>query len=170
MGPSSPLTYRALTMLAIGLGRRLCASTCLPAVPLICDSATFMPVGKVAQTIIKSIRKRFLRTSGSLKDASTWLMLDTRPLEPCSHHRCPILSKRVGVSQPKVSDGTQRKLIDIRPESPEEPFNLRHSSARNVIERILGVVKNRFKILDRGCSFDIHIQSGVVLALCTLPN
>jgi len=76
----------------------------------------------------------------------------------------------VGASQPKVSDGTQRKLIDIRPESPEELFNLRHSSARNVIERIFGVVKNRFKILDRGCNFDIHILSGVVLALCALHN
>ena len=61
-------------------------------------------------------------------------------------------------------------MIDIRPESPEELFNLRHSSIRNVIERIFRVVKNRFKILDRGCNFDIHVQSGVVLALCALRN
>ena len=35
---------------------------------------------------------------------------------------------------------------------------------------MLGVVKNRFKILDRGCNFDIHVQSGVVLELCALHN
>jgi len=66
--------------------KKTLSSTCLPAVPLICDSARFTPVERVAQTIIESIRKRLLRTSGSLKDASTWLMLDNRPLEPCSHH------------------------------------------------------------------------------------
>ena len=33
------------------------------------------------------------------------------------------------------------------PQSAEELFNLRHSQLRNVIERIFGVMKARYKIL-----------------------
>ena len=59
---------------------------------------------------------------------------------------------------------------NLKPQSPTELFNLRHSSARNVIERIFGVIKNKFKILDRGCWFDIQTQAAVVLSLCALHN
>src|ERR1700690_2668566 len=37
--------------------------------------------------------------------------------------------------------------IIYRPENPKELFNLRHASARKVIERIFGVLKRRFRIL-----------------------
>jgi hypothetical protein len=36
---------------------------------------------------------------------------------------------------------------DLRPQNKEELYNLRHSSLRNVIERIFGVLKKRFPIL-----------------------
>jgi DDE superfamily endonuclease len=36
-----------------------------------------------------------------------------------------------------------------RPQNPKELFNLRHASLRNVIERIFGVLKNRFVILQK---------------------
>jgi hypothetical protein len=37
-------------------------------------------------------------------------------------------------------------MMMIRPETKEKLFNLRHSSARNVIERIFGVVQKKFKV------------------------
>jgi len=65
----------------------------------------------------------------------------------------------------------QKGLITLcRPETPEELFNLRRCSARNVIEPIFGVVKARSKILERGCIFNIQLQTFVVLAFCALRN
>jgi hypothetical protein len=41
----------------------------------------------------------------------------------------------------------EQRLAGQTPENAKELFNLRHSSLRNVIERIFGVVKRKFKIL-----------------------
>jgi hypothetical protein len=57
-----------------------------------------------------------------------------------------------------------------RPQSKEELFNLRHSKLRNVIERIFGVLKNRFKILTRPRAFKMISQVRVVSALCVFHN
>ena len=38
-----------------------------------------------------------------------------------------------------------------RPQNKYELFNLRHAQARNIIERIFGVLKNRFQILRLAC-------------------
>ena len=53
-----------------------------------------------------------------------------------------------------------------RPRTKEELFNLRHSSLRNVIERIFGVIKKRFPILVVMKSFDFRFQCDMVV--CTL--
>ena len=34
-----------------------------------------------------------------------------------------------------------------RPQTPQELFNLRHASLRNIIERLFGELKRKFKIL-----------------------
>ena len=57
-----------------------------------------------------------------------------------------------------------------RPENAHELFNLRHSSLRNIIERIFGVVKRKFKILGQVPEYSIDTQVDLVLALCGLYN
>ena len=52
-----------------------------------------------------------------------------------------------------------------RPQNAEELFNLRHASARNVIERIFGVLKWRFRILVYPPQFDMEIQARLPPAL-----
>lgn len=52
----------------------------------------------------------------------------------------------------------------------EELFNLRHASARNVIERIFGVLKRRFRILLISPEYGMEIQARVPAALCAIHN
>lgn len=57
-----------------------------------------------------------------------------------------------------------------RPSNKEELFNLRHAQLRNVIERIFGVLKRKFKILQRPPEFTIRQQVQLVLALTAVHN
>jgi hypothetical protein len=57
-----------------------------------------------------------------------------------------------------------------RPKNKEELFNLRHASARNVIERSFGVTKNRFNILDQPPRYLMLVQTYILSALCALHN
>jgi hypothetical protein len=57
-----------------------------------------------------------------------------------------------------------------RPQNKEELFNLCHAQARNVIERIFGVLKKRFRILLIGPEYDMTIQAQIPAALCALHN
>lgn len=52
----------------------------------------------------------------------------------------------------------------------EELFNLRHASARNVIERIFGVLKWRFRILVHAPQFNMDTQTRLPPALAALHN
>jgi hypothetical protein len=56
------------------------------------------------------------------------------------------------------------------PENKEELFNLRHASARNVIERIFGILKRRFRILVLPPEYSMEIQARIPAALCALHN
>jgi DDE superfamily endonuclease len=56
------------------------------------------------------------------------------------------------------------------PENPKELWNLRHASLRNVIERIFGVLKKRFPILDTSRRFPLATQFRLVHALCAVHN
>lgn len=58
----------------------------------------------------------------------------------------------------------------VRPSNPQELFNLRHASARNVIERIFGILKRRFRILLLAPEYDMEIQARIPPALCALHN
>jgi hypothetical protein len=57
-----------------------------------------------------------------------------------------------------------------RPQNAKELFNLRHARLRNIIERIFGVIKKRFKILTLPRAFKLEAQAQVVRALCVLHN
>jgi len=57
-----------------------------------------------------------------------------------------------------------------RPQNAEELFNLRHASARNIIERVFGVLKWRFCILVHTPQFKMDIQTCLPPALAALHN
>lgn len=52
----------------------------------------------------------------------------------------------------------------------KELFNLRHSSARNVIERTFGLLKMRWAILRSNSYFDLKNQIRIIHACCKLHN
>ncbi|KAL0357631.1 UNVERIFIED_CONTAM: hypothetical protein Scaly_1448800 [Sesamum calycinum] len=62
---------------------------------------------------------------------------------------------------------------DLNPGGPqniEELFNLKHSSARNVIERTFGLLKVRWGILRSQSFYPIDVQSKIIIAYCLLHN
>jgi len=59
---------------------------------------------------------------------------------------------------------------DQRPQSKEELFNLRHSSLRNVIERIFGVMKKRFPLLQCMHSYPFKFQCKLIKVCALLHN
>ena len=64
----------------------------------------------------------------------------------------------------------EQQLAGRKPENSKELFNLRHSSLRNVIERIFGVVKRKYQILRTPSEYSIATQNRIILACCTLHN
>ena len=69
-----------------------------------------------------------------------------------------------------ISTTTCFILIFNRPSNKEELFNLCHASARNVIERIFGVLKHRFRILLFCPTFSLNVQAQIPAALCSIHN
>jgi hypothetical protein len=58
-----------------------------------------------------------------------------------------------------------------KPENAKELFNLRHSSLRNIIERIFGVLKRQWQILaGKGCEYSIDTQVDLFCSLIGLFN
>ena len=57
-----------------------------------------------------------------------------------------------------------------RPQNAKELFNLRHASLRNVIERIFGVIKRKYKILNTPPEYSIDTQSDLILGIAALHN
>lgn len=58
----------------------------------------------------------------------------------------------------------------MRPTDEKELFNLRYSLLRNIVERVFGVLKNRFYILEKRIKYSIYIQIQLVYALIALYN
>lgn len=61
-------------------------------------------------------------------------------------------------------------MFFFRPANRKELFNLRHAQARNVVERIFGVIKGRWEILTRPPEYDMDVQARVLPALAALHN
>jgi DDE superfamily endonuclease len=64
----------------------------------------------------------------------------------------------------------EQRLAGQTPENAKELFNLRHASLRNVIERIFGVIKRKFKILSSAAEYSVDSQIHLVIALTGLAN
>jgi len=60
--------------------------------------------------------------------------------------------------------------FDYRPADTDELFNLRHASARNVIEQIFGVLKRCFRILVYAAEIDMDLQAHIPAALAAIHN
>ncbi|KAL0560849.1 hypothetical protein IC582_001263 [Cucumis melo] len=56
------------------------------------------------------------------------------------------------------------------PKYPKELFNMRHSSARNVVERAFGSLKGWWAILRRRSYYLVDIQCKIITACCLLHN
>ena len=56
------------------------------------------------------------------------------------------------------------------PANPEELFNLHHAMARNIVERIFGILKNRFGILRCNPNLDVDVQAKIAPALAAIHN
>ncbi|KAL5553402.1 hypothetical protein UlMin_040803 [Ulmus minor] len=54
--------------------------------------------------------------------------------------------------------------------TPQEFFNLKHSSARNIVERAFGLLKGRWAIFRGRSYYLIKIQCRIILACCLLHN
>ena len=61
-------------------------------------------------------------------------------------------------------------LANQRPQNAKELYNYRHSSLRNVIERIFGIVKKRFPILVNMKSYSFPFQCDLVMCAMMLHN
>ena len=61
-------------------------------------------------------------------------------------------------------------LHDERPQTAKELFNLRHSSLRNAVERIFGVVKKRFPCLDHMSAYPYSTQIKLIMCAVMLHN
>jgi hypothetical protein len=61
-------------------------------------------------------------------------------------------------------------MFDYRPTNADELFNLRHAMARNVIERIFGVLKRCFRILVYPAEIDMDLQARIPAALAAIHN
>jgi hypothetical protein len=59
---------------------------------------------------------------------------------------------------------------ECSPQNAKELFNLRHSSLRNAIERIFGVLKKRFRVLTHQLEYPYEIQVRLVKVICCLHN
>ncbi|XP_057764994.1 uncharacterized protein LOC130985849 [Salvia miltiorrhiza] len=57
-----------------------------------------------------------------------------------------------------------------RPQNAQELFNLRHSKARNIIERSFGVMKMRWGILRSTSYYPIVIQNRIIMACFIINN
>ncbi|CAL1389253.1 unnamed protein product [Linum trigynum] len=57
-----------------------------------------------------------------------------------------------------------------QPETAEEYYNMKHASARNVIERIFGILKMRFAILRNDTWFSPKEVTRIVIACCIIHN
>jgi len=64
----------------------------------------------------------------------------------------------------------EQSFARLHPQIKEELFNLRHAQLRNVIERLFGVLRRRFHILNLRPEYDLAIQAQLVLVVCALHN
>jgi hypothetical protein len=66
--------------------------------------------------------------------------------------------------------GQKYHISEWQPIGSKEVFNYAHSSLRNVIERLFGVLKMKWRVLLSLPSFSLTKQSKIIIACMTLHN
>jgi hypothetical protein len=61
-------------------------------------------------------------------------------------------------------------IFNFSPENKEELYNLWHSSAQNIVEKVFGVLKKRWNILVRPLQFSMEIQVEIPPGLAVTHN
>ncbi|KAH6829482.1 nuclease HARBI1-like protein [Perilla frutescens var. hirtella] len=87
-------------------------------------------------------------------------------LVDCGFAKCKFLTPLRGIRYHLKDFGGQV----CHPRNVSELFNLRHASLRNVIERIFGVFKSRFKIFKTAPPFLFQTEAELILACAGLHN
>jgi hypothetical protein len=137
---------------------------------------TVSVVGKALRPMHEFGIMRVWETSKFQKEDTIWPMLDFRHTRSSLFHTrgCAIilLSGAVQISGKDlhISYWNQLNGTNSRPQNKEELFNLRHSSARNAIERIFGVLKRRFRILLLAPEYSLEVQARIPAALAAVHN
>jgi len=57
-----------------------------------------------------------------------------------------------------------------KPRTSQEYFNMKHSAARNVIERCFGLLKMRWAILRNSSFYEAETHANIISACCLLHN
>lgn len=57
-----------------------------------------------------------------------------------------------------------------QPTTAKEFYNMKHSSARNVIERCFGILKARWGILKDNSYYSVELKIKIIMACCLLHN
>jgi hypothetical protein len=70
----------------------------------------------------------------------------------------------------RVISASPSHIFLSSPQNARELFNLRHAALRNIIERIFGVMKRRWRLLQFPPEYDMDIQARIPAALCALHN
>ncbi|ESK81843.1 hypothetical protein Moror_9634, partial [Moniliophthora roreri MCA 2997] len=56
------------------------------------------------------------------------------------------------------------------PKDHEELFNLQHAQARNVVEHIFGIFKQRFSLMEAAPEYSQKTQAQLIAAFCAIHN
>jgi hypothetical protein len=92
------------------------------------------------------------RNGGTLRSGKDWR----------TYHLLHASIHLTSVSAVYTADRLVRDLSEL--------FNLRHAQARNAVERVFGVMKKRFKVLDDPMHYSIGVQAQLMPGLCALHN
>ncbi|KAG8472494.1 hypothetical protein CXB51_034181 [Gossypium anomalum] len=81
------------------------------------------------------------------------------------------ISRRHGLKVPhEDKDHLNEWRQGYQPSTPEEFFNMKHASARNVIERCFGLLKLRWGILRSPSFYPVNVHNRIIIACCLLHN
>ncbi|MBW0485271.1 hypothetical protein O181_024986 [Austropuccinia psidii MF-1] len=64
----------------------------------------------------------------------------------------------------------EQARAQLRPQTKEELFNLRHAALRNVVERVFGLLKMKYPILRRPSDYSVPVQNNLIFLIACLHN
>ncbi|KAL0458827.1 UNVERIFIED_CONTAM: hypothetical protein Slati_0509900 [Sesamum latifolium] len=126
-----------------------------------CVSYMFLPDGKVVQRMLECCVTRLVGLNGLKIPRGNYYLVDSG------------YSNGEGFLSPYRGVRYHLKEWDSGRNSPqnhEEFFNMKHASARNVIERTFGLLKARWAILQSPAFYSIKVQNRIIMACCLLHN